>query len=412
MEDIICGLDIGTTKIAAIVGKLDEYGNLNIVGVGNYPSKGLRRGVVVDIEKTVESIRHAIEQAELTSGHKITKVYAGIAGDHVRSLNSKGVIAVSGKDKIITKKDVVRVINAAQAMALPMDREILHVLPQEFSVDNQDGIKNPVGMAGVRLEAEVHIITAAVASAKNIINCIDKAGYKVADIVLEPYASSLSVLHDDERDLGVAIIDIGGGTTDIAMFFDGSIRHTKVIGIGGENVTNDLAQGLRTSRDQAEEIKKKYGLAMQSLLNEDELIRVPGVAGRMPREISRGVVAAIVEPRLEEIFQLTLRQMEKSDVFDSLGAGVVLTGGSSLIEGAADLAERVMGMPVEVGIPRVSGGLIETVRNPIYATGVGLVNYGLYHGNGDHNFIRNPGINGIWKRLKEIVIEFFGEDDT
>ncbi len=407
-NEIICGLDIGTTKIAAIVGKLDEYGNLNIVGVGNHPSQGLRRGVVVNIEKTVDSIRHAIEQAELTSGHKITRVYAGIAGDHIRSFNSRGVIAVSGKDKVITKKDVARVINAAQAISLPMDREILHVLPQEFMVDNQDGIKNPVGMAGVRLEAEVHIITAAVASAKNIINCIDQAGYEVADIVLEPYASSLSVLHEDERDLGVAIIDIGGGTTDIAMFFDGSIRHTKVLGIGGEHVTNDLAQGLRTSRDQAEDIKKKYGLAMQSLLNGDELISVPGVAGRPPREISRSVIAAIVEPRMEEIFQLALRQMEKSDVFDSLGAGVVLTGGSSLIEGAAELAERIMGMPVAVGIPRVSGGLVETVRNPIYATGVGLVYYGLRHGNGKTTFNKTSGINGIWQRLKDIVEEFFG----
>lgn len=407
-SEIICGLDIGTTKIAAVVGKLDEYENLNIVGVGNYPSQGLRRGVVVNIEKTVESIRHAIEQAELTSGHKITKVYAGIAGDHIRSFNSRGVIAVSGKDKVITKKDVARVINAAQAISLPMDREILHVLPQEFMVDNQDGIKNPIGMAGVRLEAEVHIITAAVASAKNIINCIDQAGYEVADIVLEPYASSLSVLHNDERDLGVAILDIGGGTTDIAMFFDGSIRHTKVLGIGGEHVTNDLAQGLRTSRDQAEDIKKKYGLAMQSLLNGDELISVPGVAGRPPREISRSVIAAIVEPRMEEIFQLALRQMEKSDVFDSLGAGVVLTGGSSLIEGAAELAERIMGMPVEVGIPRVSGGLVETVRNPIYATGVGLVYYGLRHGNGRPSFTKDSGLKGIWQRLKEIVEEFFG----
>ncbi len=407
-NEIVCGLDIGTTKIAAIVGKLDEYGNLNIVGVGNHPSQGLRRGVVVNIEKTVESIRQAIEQAELTSGHKITMVYAGIAGDHIRSFNSKGVIAVSGKDRVITEKDVMRVINAAQAIALPMDREILHVLPQEYTVDNQDGISNPIGMAGVRLEAEVHIITAAVASARNIINCIDQAGYEVADIVLEPYASSLSVLHEDERDLGVAIIDIGGGTTDIAMFFDGSIRHTKVLGIGGEHVTADLAQGLRTSRDQAEDIKKKYGLAMQSLLNGDELIKVPGVAGRPPREISRSVIAAIVEPRMEEIFQLALRQMEKSDVFDSLGAGVVLTGGSSLIEGAADLAERIMGIPVEVGIPRVSGGLVETVRSPIYATGVGLIYYALKHGQSKTRFPRKNGFAHLLQRLKDIVDEFFG----
>ncbi len=406
---IICGLDIGTTKIAAIVGKLDEYGNLNVVGVGTHPSHGLRRGVVVNIEKTVHSIRQAIEQAQLTSGHRITRVYAGIAGDHIRSFNSRAVIAVSGKDKIITKKDVGRVLDAAQSISVPKDRKILHVLPQEFTIDNQDGIKNPIGMAGTLLEAEVHIITGAVTAVKNIVNCIHEAGCEVEDIVLEPYASSLSVLHDDERDLGVTIIDIGGGTTDIAMFFDGSIRFTKVLGIGGEQVTNDLAQGLRTSREQAEEIKKKYGLAMQSMLEKDELIRVPGVAGRFPREISRSVIAAIIEPRMEEIFQLALKYMERSDVFDSLGAGVVLTGGASLIEGAEELAARVMGMPVEVGIPRVHGGLVETVRSPIFATGVGLLYYALKHGPRKEGVLNEEsGILGYLNRLREMVEEIFG----
>ncbi len=405
-NEIICGLDIGTTKIAAIVGKLDEEGNLNVVGVGTHPSHGLRRGVVVNIEKTVHSIKQAIQQAELTSGHRITRVFAGIAGDHIRSLNSKGVIAVSGKDKIITKKDVGRVLDAAQNISLPNDRKILHVLPQEFTVDSQDGIKNPVGFAGTLLEAEVHIITGAVTAIKNIINCIEEAGYEVGNnIVLEPYASSLSVLHDDERDLGVAIIDIGGGTTDIAIFFDGAIRYTKVLGIGGEQVTNDLAQGLRTSKEQAEEIKKKYGLAMQSMLEHDELISVPGVAGRLPREISRSVVAAIVEPRMEEIFQLALKYMERSEVFDSLGAGVVLTGGASLIEGAKELAQRVMGMPVEVGVPRVSGGLVETVRSPIYATGVGLLYYAMKHG--DQGGENGP-FSEVLIRIKKMVEDIFG----
>ncbi len=378
-DEIIVGLDIGTTKIAAVVGKLDEHGQVNIVGVGHSPSDGLRRGVVINIEKTVKSIHKAIEQAELMCGHKITTVYAGIAGDHIRSINSKGVIAVSGKDRIIDEGDVERVISAAKAIALPMDREILHVLPQEYIVDDQDGIKSPIQMAGTRLEAEVHIVTAAAASAQNIVGCIDAAGYSVADIVLEPYASSLSVLEADERELGVCIIDIGGGTTDIAMFLDGSIRFTSVIGLGGHHVTNDLSQGMRTPMDQAEDIKKKYGIAMQSLMEKDEVIRVPGVGGRAPREIARSILSAIIQPRMTEIFQLSLREMEKSGVVDSMGAGVVLTGGASLLEGVVELAERVMGMPLKIGLPKAAGGLVETIQSPIYATGVGLIYYALKH---------------------------------
>ncbi|HHJ52434.1 MAG TPA: cell division protein FtsA [Caldithrix abyssi] len=406
-SDIIVGLDIGTTKIAAVVGKQDEYGNVNILGVGHSPSQGLRRGVVINIEKTVESIQNAVEQAELMCGHKVTRVYAGIAGDHIRSINSKGVIAVSGKDRIITQSDIERVIDAAKAIALPMDREILHVLPQEYIVDDQDGIKNPEQMAGVRLEAEVHIVTAAAASAQNIVNCINAAGYDVADIVLEPYASSLAVLEKDERDLGVCIMDIGGGTTDIAMFFDGSIRFTSVLGLGGKNVTSDLSQGLRTSMEQAEDIKIKYGIAMQSLLEQDELIRVPGVAGRAPREISRSVISAIIQPRMEEMFQLALREMEKSDVFDTMGAGIVLTGGASLLEGTAELAEQVMGMPVKIGIPIVKGGLVEIVRSPIYATGVGLIYYALRHGSKTRDD-DDGGFPWIMRRLKEIFENLFG----
>jgi cell division protein FtsA len=301
---------------------------------------------------------------------------------------------------------VKRVISAAKAIALPMDREILHVLPQEYIVDDQDGIKYPVGMAGVRLESEVHIVTAAAASAQNIVNCIIEAGYDVADIVLEPYASSIAVLEPDERDLGVCIIDIGGGTTDIAMFFDGSIRYTSVIGLGGQHVTSDLSQGLRTSMDQAEEIKKKYGVALQTLLENDELIKVPGVGGRASREISRSVLSAIIQPRMEEMFSLALREMEKSNVFDSMGAGVVLTGGASLLEGTLELAERVMGMPVKIGEPIVSGGLVETVKSPIFATGVGLVYYAFDYGEN-----RSPddraGFGWIVNRLKEIFENLF-----
>ncbi len=406
-DEIIVGLDIGTTKIAAVVGKLNEYGQVNIIGVGLAPSNGLRRGVVINIEKTVQSIEEAVEQAELMCGYKINNVYAGIAGDHIRSINSKGVIAISGKDGVIDEEDVKRVISAARAIALPMDREVLHVLPQEYTVDDQDGIKNPVQMSGTRLEAEVHIVTAAAASAQNITNCIDAAGCTVNDIVLEPYASSLAVLHPDERDLGVCIIDIGGGTTDIAMFFDGSIRYTSVLGLGGHHVTGDLSQGLRTSKEQAEEIKKKYGIAMQSLLEKDELIRVPGVGGRAPREISRSVLSAIIQPRMTELFQLALREMQKSDVFDSMGAGVVLTGGASMLEGAAELAEQVMGMPVKIGIPKAMGGLVETVQSPMFATGVGLVHYAIKHGP-QHKSGERISFHWIKNRFNSIVEDLFG----
>ncbi len=405
-DEIIAGLDIGTTKVAVVVGREDEYGNVNIIGMGTAPSQGLRRGVVINIEKTVESIKSAVEQAELMCGHKISKVYAGIAGDHIRSINSKGVVGVKSEDRIITQKDVDRALEAATAIALPVEREILHVLPQEYIVDNQDGIKNPVQMAGVRLEAEVHIVTAAVASAQNIVKCIDAAGLQVADIVLEPYASSLAVLQDDEKELGVCIMDIGGGTTDIAIFFDGSIRFTSVLGLGGQHVTSDVSKGLRTSMEQAEEIKKRYGIAMQSLMERDELIRVRGVGGRAPREISRSVISAIIQPRMEEMFQLALREMEKSNILDSVSAGVVLTGGASLLEGTAELAEQVMGVPVKIGLPLVKGGLEETVRSPIYATGVGLIYYALQHGEqpgGDY-----PKTFGwVVKRLKEIFENLF-----
>jgi len=376
-DNIFVGLDIGTTKIATVVARLDEHNILSIVGVGTHPSDGLRRGVVINIDKTVESIKKSIEQAELMAGYKIETVFAGIAGDHIRSINSKGVIAVGGKDKVISQSDVDRVVDAAKAIALPMDREIVHILTQEFIVDDQDGIKNPIGMAGTRLECEVHIVTASSASIQNIVNCVQKAGYEVDEIVLEPYASSLAVLDNDELDLGVAIMDIGGGTTDLAIFFDGSIRFTAVIGLGGQHVTADLSHGLRTPMEQAEEIKKKYGFAMQSMIEEDEIIRVPGIHGRAPREISRGVLSAIIQPRMEEIFSLSLNELERSGMYDSLGAGVVLTGGASLLPGSVELAEKTLGLPVKVGLPVVKGGLAETVNSPMFATGVGLIQYAL-----------------------------------
>jgi cell division protein FtsA len=407
-EKIFIGLDIGTTKIAAVVARIDEYGTLNIAGVGTSASQGLRRGVVINIEKTVNSIKRAIEQAQLMSGCHIENIHAGIAGDHIRSINSKGVIAVSGRDRIINQNDVERVIDAAKAIALPMDREVIHILPQEFIVDEQDGIKNPIGMAGTRLECEVHIVTAAASSVQNIVNCVQQAGYNVDEIVLEPYASSLAVLDKDELDLGVAVMDIGGGTTDIAVFLDGGIRYTSVLGLGGEHVTSDLSHGLRTPMDQAEDIKRKYGCAMQSLISEDDLIVVPGIAGRAPREIAKSVLCAIIEPRMEEMFSLALRELEKSDVYDSLGAGVVLTGGASLLPGSVELAERVLGLPTKVGYPIVSGGLVETVKSPIFATSVGLIKYAMARQT-DSSTKRKPsgGIKNIFGKIKDQFEDLF-----
>ncbi len=406
-DDIIVGLDIGTTKIAAVVGRLDEYGRLNIVGVGHSPSQGLRRGVVININQTVESIQNAVEEAELMAGQQITKVYAGIAGDHIRSINSTGVISITNEDKIVTDADVARVLETAKAIALPMDREVLHVLPQEYTVDSQSGIKDPVGMSCTRLEAEVHIVTAAAAAAQNIVNCIRQAGYDVADIVLEPYASSLAVLEDDERALGVGIVDIGGGTTDIAIFFDGSIRFTSVIGLGGEHVTADISHGLHTSKEQAEEIKKKYGVAFQGLLEEDELIQVPGVGGRKPREISRAVLSGIIQPRMSEMLALAMREMEKSNIVDYLGAGIVFTGGASMLEGLEELAERELGMPIKIGKPHISGGLVESVDSPMYATGVGLLQYALYNNDYSAEEDSDRGINWIMSRLRRFFEDMF-----
>lgn len=403
-DNIFVGLDIGTTKIATVVARLDNHNVLNIVGVGTHPSEGLRRGVVINIDKTVESIKKSIEQAELMAGYKINSVFAGIAGDHIRSINSKGVIAVGGKDKVISQSDVDRVVDAAKAIALPMDREIVHILTQEFIVDDQDGIKNPIGMAGTRLECEVHIVTASSASIQNIVNCVQKAGYEVDEIVLEPYASSLAVLDNDELDLGVAIMDIGGGTTDLAIFFDGSIRFTSVIGLGGQHVTADLSHGLRTPMEQAEDIKKKYGYALQSMVEEEEIIRVPGIHGRAPREISRGVLCAIIQPRMEEVFSLSMNELERSGMYDSLGAGVVLTGGASLLPGSVELAEKILGLPVKVGLPVVRGGLAETVNSPMYATGVGLIQYAMNRSSENKTHKKEES---LFERFIQRVKEYF-----
>ena len=410
-EQLYVGLDIGTTKIACIISELDAVGELKIIGVGVSLSDGLRKGVVVNIEKTVNSIKKAVEEAELMAGVDVEVVYVGIAGDHIRAINSKGVVAIARNDHEIGELDVIRAIDAAKAVSIPLDREILHVIPQEFIVDDQKGIKEPIGMCGVRLETQVHIITGAVTSAQNILKSVEKAGLKVADLVLEPLASSYAVLGKDEKELGVAICDMGGGTTDIAIYFDDSIRHTAVVGLGGKNVTSDIAIGIRTPIDRAEEIKKQYGCAYSSLVKNDEFISVPGVGGREQREVSRAVLTSIIEPRMEEILSLTLREIKRTEYADMLGAGIVLTGGGSLMEGIQELAEKVFEMPVKLGVPTGFGGLTEAAKSPIHATGVGLCMYGVRHSKNKKGSRRTLGgddnFSKIFERMKTWVKEFF-----
>jgi len=375
---LIAGLDIGTNKIAVIIAERDEYEGFQVIGVGVAPSEGLRRGVVVNLDKTVQSIQKALKEAELMAGREVETVYVGIAGDHIRSINSRGVVAVSGPTHEITPDDVRRVIDAAKAVSLPIDREIIHVIPQEYIVDGQGGIKNPVGFSGVRLEAEVHIVTGAVTSAQNIYRCVQRAGLRVRSLVLEPLASSYAVLGEDEKEIGVGLIDLGGGTTDIALFFEGSIRHTAVIGLGGRNVTNDIAQGLRTPLDQAENIKLKYGCALEEKSENGQLIEVPGVGGRPSTMVPKSYLTAIIQPRVEEILTLAKREIQRSDYADFLSAGIVLTGGGAMLEGITQLAEQIFDMPVKLGIPHGFGGLVGLARSPIHATGIGLIHYGLH----------------------------------
>jgi cell division protein FtsA len=407
--DQIVGLDIGTTKICAIVAEAEDSGLLKITGVGSSPSNGLKRGVVVNVEQTVQSIQRAIEEAERMSDTRIAAVYAGIAGDHIRSLNCRGVIAVSGPDSEITAHDEARVIETAKAVSIPMDREIIHVLPQSFVVDDQPGVKNPIGMSGVRLEADVHMVTGAVTSAQNICKSIRRAGVEVVDLVLEPLASSYAVLSPEEEEMGVVLVDIGGGTTDIAVFYDGSIRHTAVVGLGGENVTHDVSIGLRTPLKQAEATKRQHGCALRTMVSKEESIEVPGLAGRPSYMVPRAELSAVIEARMEEIFTLVHREIRRTDYADLLAAGVVITGGGAMLEGTVELAEEVFGMPVSLGIPRGITGLAESVKEPIYATGVGLVQFGMHHrtrgdmvhAGGDDFF------DSILGRMKGWVKDFF-----
>jgi len=376
-KDFVVGLDIGTTKICCIVGEIVEPGVkpvIDIIGIGTAPSSGLRKGVVVNIDSTVESISKAVEEAELMAGVEISSVYAGIAGGHIKSFNSTGIVAV--KEKEVSTQDVQRVIDAAKAVAIPMDREVIHIIPQEYIIDDQDGIRDPVGMSGVRLEAKVHIVTGAVSSAQNIIKCANKAGLNVSEICLEPIASSEAVLSADEKELGVVLVDIGGGTSDIAIFREGAVVHTGVLAIGGNHITNDVALGLRTPQHEAEKIKVSYGCALSSLIKPDETIEVAGVGGRKQRVLSKRLLSEIIEPRVEEVFSLIQREVMKSGYQELLSGGVVVTGGATLLEGTCELAEFIFEMPIKRGIPLGVGGLKDVVQSPKYATGVGLLKYG------------------------------------
>jgi cell division protein FtsA len=376
-RQLIVGLDIGTSKVVALVGEVAADQSIEIIGIGSHPSRGLKRGVVVNIESTVQSIQRAVEEAELMAGCEIHSVFAGIAGSHVRSLNSHGVVAI--RDREVQSSDVEHVIDAAKAVAIPADQKILHVLPQEFIIDGQEGIRDPVGMSGVRLEAKVHIVTGAESAAQNIEKCIQRCGLAVDDVVLEQLASSYSALTEDEKDLGVCLVDIGGGTTDIAVFSHGAIRHTAVIPIAGDQVTNDIAVSMRTPTQNAEEIKLRYACALSQLANPDETIEVPSVGDRPARRLARQTLAEIVEPRYEELFGLIHEELRRSGFEEVIAAGIVLTGGSSKMEGAIELAEEVFHVPVRLGMPSGVRGLSEVANNPIHSTGVGLLLYGRDH---------------------------------
>ena len=369
-DELIVGLDIGTTKIAAIVGEVGSEG-IDIIGVGTHPSRGLRKGVVTHIDNTVSSIKRAVEEAELMAGCEISNVYAGIAGGHIQGFNSHGIVAV--KNGEVRATDVARVIDAAKAVAIPLDREIIHVLPQDFVVDGQDGIKDPKGMCGVRLETHVHIVTAAVTSTQNIIKCCHRCGLEVADMVLQPLASAEAVLHDDEKELGVVLIDLGGGTTDLSIYIKGAIVHTSVLPVGGNYVTRDIATGLRTPAIEAEKIKQKWGCALSSMVGEDEQIEVPSVGGRAPRKVPRRILCEVIQPRVEEIFLLVRQQIESTGYHDLLASGAVLTGGTVIMDGIPEVAEDILDLPIRRGSPRGIGGLVDVVRSPRFSTPVGLV---------------------------------------
>ena len=397
-DNMIVGLDIGTSKVVAIVGQINDDGGLHVVGIGGHKSRGLKKGTVVNIESTVESIQRAVEEAELMAGCHIQSVYAGIAGSHIRSMNSHGIVAI--RDREVMKQDIERVIDAAQAVAIPADQKVLHILPQEYIIDSQEGVKEPMGMSGVRLEAKVHLVTCAINAVQNIEKCIKRCGLDTDEIILEQLASSYSVLTEDERELGVCLVDIGGGTSDIAVFTDGAIRHTGVIPIAGDQVTNDIAMALRTPTENADDIKIKYACALTQLASSEETIKVPSVGDRAARELSRQALAEVVEPRYDELFNLVQAELRRSGFENLLAAGVVLTGGTSKMEGAIELAEEIFHAPVRVGTPHSVTGLSDIVENPIYSTGVGLLQYGLKQHQEEDPALNRDTQNQIMGKMK------------
>ena len=398
-KTLLVGLDIGTSKIVAIVGEYTPGLPVEVIGIGSHPTKGLKRGVVVDIESTVQSIQRAVEEAEVMAGCEIRSVYAGITGSHVRSLNSQGVVAI--RDKEVTDGDVDRVLDAARAVAIPADQRILHVLPQEYALDEQEGIRDPRGMSGVRLEARVHLVTGAMSAAQNISKCVTRCGLQVDDLILGPLASSHSVLTQDERDLGIALVDIGAGTTDIAVFTHGSIRHTASLGVGGDQVTNDIAFAFRTPTPFAEDIKVKYACALAQLARAEETIEVTSVGDRPPRRLARQMLAEVVQKRYEEIFEMAQAELRRSGYEELVAAGIVLTGGAAKMEGVVELAEEMFHMPVRIGTPQCVTGLSEVVGNPIHATGVGLLLYGSQQiGNTRPTAPSGDGVASVFDRFK------------
>ncbi len=403
---VITGLDVGTTKVCAIIAEATSVGGLDVIGIGTSPSRGLRKGVVVNIDSTVEAIKKAVQEAEQMAGVEVGSVYAGVSGGHIRGVNSRGVVAVSGKSKEVSRADLARALEAARAISVPPDREIIHVLPQSYVVDDQDGVKEPLGMSGVRLEVEVHIVTAAVTSVHNVIRSVNRAGLTVHDVVLEPLAASEAILSSDEKELGVLLIDLGGGTTDVALFRDGAIWHTGVLALGGDHITNDIAVGLRTPTAEAESLKKRHGSALTALVREEETVDVPSVGGRKPRQLSRQILSEIIQPRVEEIFTLVARDLARAGLEDAPAAGVVVTGGTSIMDGLPELAAQVFDLPVRRGIPEGVGGLGDVVESPIYATGVGLALYGLRAGDVVSG---SPGDGHVMARWSRRVREWLGE---
>ncbi len=398
-RNLLVALDIGTSKIVTLVAEITSEDTLNLIGMGSHPSRGLKKGVVVNIESTVNAIQRSLEEAELMADAKIKEVLTGIAGSHIKSFNSHGMVAI--KDKEVQQYDIERVIETARAVNIPMEQQVLHILEQEFVIDGQGGVRQPLGMSGMRLEVKVHIVTGAVSAAQNIMKCVRRCGLEVRDLMLQPLASADAVLLDDERDLGVCLVDVGGGTTDIAVFTDGAIRHTSVIPIAGDQITNDIAMALRTPTKDAEELKITHGVALRQLASANEMIEVPGVGDRGPRELSRQTLAEVIEPRVEELYSLIQRELRSSGLEELLSSGIVITGGSALMKGMVELGEEVFHMPVRVGVPQYSGALAEVVRNPRYSTGIGLLIAGLEQVKRDrHAKMQGAGFKDVFERMR------------